>query len=126
MVLVFSSVSGAGVQCGCDILTTEGNPLNKAEFIEVLASTHFDGNKAEAARALNAVTQTITYEVATGGKVTITGFGVFEKIHRPARVVRNPRTGERKDAEAMDLARFRPGTNLKAYVTGAKEVPDQS
>jgi len=99
--------------------------VNKAEFIEVLATNHFDGNKAEAARALNAVTETITYETATGGKVTITGFGVFEKIHRPARVVRNPRTGERKKAKAMYLARFRPGTNLKAYVSGAKKVPKQ-
>lgn len=98
--------------------------MNKAEFIEVLAANHFDGNKTEAARALNAVTQTITYEVASGGKVTITGFGVFEKIDRPARTVRNPRTGERKKAEALSLPRFRPGTNLKAYVAGDRKVPD--
>ena len=96
--------------------------MNKAEFIEVL-STHFDGNKAEAARALNAVTQTITYQTATGEKVTITGFGVFEKVHRSARMVRNPRTGERKRAKATAIPRFRAGTDLKAYVSGAKKVP---
>jgi len=96
--------------------------VNKAEFIEVL-STHFDGNKAEAARALNAVTQTITYQTATGEKVTITGFGVFEKVHRSARMVRNPRTGERKRAKATAIPRFRAGTDLKAYVSGAKKVP---
>lgn len=96
--------------------------MNKAEFIEVLA-THFDGNKAEAARALNAVTQTITYQTATGEKVTITGFGVFEKVHRSARMVRNPRTGERKRAKATAIPRFRAGTDLKAYVSGAKKVP---
>ena len=96
--------------------------MNKAEFIEVL-STHFDGNKAEAARALNAVTQTITYQTATGEKVTITGFGVFEKVHRSARMVRNPRTGERKRAKATAVPRFRAGTDLKAYVSGAKKVP---
>lgn len=99
--------------------------MNKAEFIEVLA-THFNGNKAEAARALNAVTQTITYETATGGKVTITGFGVFEKVHRSARMVRNPRTGERKRAKATAIPRFRAGTDLKAYVSGAKKVPKAS
>jgi DNA-binding protein HU-beta len=96
--------------------------VNKAEFIEVLA-THFDGNKAEAARALNAVTQTITYQTAAGEKVTITGFGVFEKVHRSARMVRNPRTGERKRAKATAIPRFRAGTDLKAYVSGAKKVP---
>ena len=91
--------------------------MNKAEFIEVL-STHFDGNKAEAARALNAVTQTITYQTATGEKVTITGFGVFEKVHRSARMVRNPRTGERKRAKATAIPRFRAGTDLKAEIEG--------
>ncbi|HYI58266.1 MAG TPA: HU family DNA-binding protein [Microlunatus sp.] len=96
--------------------------MNKAEFIEVLA-THFDGNKAEAARALNAVTQTITYQTASGEKVTITGFGVFEKVPRSARMVRNPRTGERKRAKATAIPRFRAGTDLKAYVSGAKKVP---
>ena len=55
--------------------------------------------------------------------MSITGFGVFEKVHRSARVVRNPRTGERKQAEATAIPRFRAGTDLKAYVAGEKEVP---
>ena len=99
--------------------------MNKAEFIEVLAA-HFDGNKAEAGRALNAITETITYQTAGGEKVTITGFGVFEKVSRPARMVRNPRTGERKRAKATAAPRFRAGTDLKAYVSGAKKVPKAS
>ena len=96
--------------------------MNKAEFIEALAA-HFDGNKAEAGRALNAITQTITYQTAQGEKVTITGFGSFEKVARPARMVRNPRSGERKRAKATAVPRFRAGTDLKAYVSGAKKVP---
>ena len=100
----------------------EKDAVNKAEFIELLAA-HFDGNKTEAARALNAVTQTITYQTAGGERVTITGFGVFEKVHRSARMVRNPRTGERQRAKATAVPRFRAGTDLKAYVSGAKKVP---
>jgi DNA-binding protein HU-beta len=96
--------------------------MNKAELIEAL-STHFDGSKSEAAKALNAVVSTITYQTAAGEKVSITGFGVFEKVHRSARMVRNPRTGERKPAEATAVPRFRAGTDLKAYVSGAKQVP---
>ena len=96
--------------------------MNKAELIEAL-SVHFDGSKAEAAKALNAVVSTITYSTAVGEKVSITGFGVFEKVHRSARTVRNPRTGERKHAEATAVPRFRPGTDLKAYVAGEKQVP---
>ena len=96
--------------------------MNKAQLIQELAP-HFGGSKSEAARALNAVVETVTYEVARGDKVSITGFGVFEKIDRPARVVRNPRTGERKEAGATSVVKFRPGTDLKAYVSGAKSVP---
>jgi len=91
--------------------------VNKAELIKEL-STHFDGSKTEAARALNAVVETITSTVSGGEKVSVTGFGVFEKIDRPARTVRNPRTGERKEAAATSVVRFRPGTELKASVAG--------
>jgi DNA-binding protein HU-beta len=69
------------------------------------------------------VVETITYKTAAGEKVSITGFGVFEKVHRSARMVRNPRTGERKRAKATAVPRFRAGTDLKAYVSGAKKVP---
>ena len=58
--------------------------MNKAQLIEALAA-HYDGSKTEAAKALNAVVQTITYKTAAGEKVSITGFGVFEKVlARPA------------------------------------------
>jgi DNA-binding protein HU-beta len=97
--------------------------MNKAELIEAL-SVHFDGSKTEAAKALNAVVSTITYKTAAGEKVSITGFGVFEKVHRSERMVRNPRTGERKKAEATAVPRFRAGTDLKAYVAGDKQVPE--
>jgi DNA-binding protein HU-beta len=96
--------------------------VNKAELIQAL-SAYYDGSKSEAAKALNAVVETITYNTAAGEKVSITGFGVFEKVHRSARMVRNPRTGERKRAKATSVPRFRAGSDLKAYVSGAKKVP---
>ena len=96
--------------------------MNKAQLIEALAA-YYDGSKTEAAKALNAVVQTITYKTAAGEKVSITGFGVFEKVARAARMVRNPRTGERKRAKATAVPRFRAGSDLKAYVSGAKKVP---
>jgi DNA-binding protein HU-beta len=96
--------------------------VNKAELIQAVAAD-YDGSKSEAAKALNAVVETITYKTAAGEKVSITGFGVFEKVHRSARMVRNPRTGERKRAKATSVPRFRAGSDLKAYVSGAKKVP---
>jgi DNA-binding protein HU-beta len=96
--------------------------MNKAQLIEALAD-HYNGSKTEAAKALNAVVDTITQKTAAGEKVSITGFGVFEKVSRSARMVRNPRTGERKRAKATAVPRFRAGSDLKAYVSGAKKLP---
>lgn len=96
--------------------------MNKAQLIEAL-SAQYDGSKAEAGRALNAVVETIMFSTARGEKVSITGFGVFEKVARPARMVRNPRTGERKRAKATSVPRFRAGSDLKAFVSGEKKVP---
>lgn len=95
--------------------------MNKAELIESL-SAYFGGNKAEAGRMLNIVIDTIMQETARHGKVGITGFGVFEKVHRDERIVRNPKTGERKKAAATTIVKFRAGSDLKAYVNGEKQL----
>lgn len=96
--------------------------MNKAELVAELAK-HFGDNKAEAARALNAVVETISELVARGEKVSITGFGAFERVYRDARLVRNPATGERKQAEETYVPRFRAGTELKAKVAAAAGAP---
>jgi DNA-binding protein HU-beta len=96
--------------------------VNKGQLIEAL-SGHFDGNKRAAQHALESVVDTITREVAKGEKVAITGFGAFERVPRPARMVRNPRTGERSRAKKTAVPRFRAGAELKAVVSGAKKLP---
>lgn len=96
--------------------------MNKSQFIEVL-SAHFEGNKKSASQALDAVIDTITREVSKGEKVALTGFGAFEKAIRPARLVRNPQTGERIRAKKKAVPKFRPGAELKDVVAGVKKLP---
>ncbi len=96
--------------------------MNKAQLVEEL-SNRFDGNKREAQRALEQVLDVITRSVATGEKVAITGFGVFEKVERAARTARNPQTGEAVKLKRTFVAKFRPGADLKAVVSGAKKLP---
>ena len=52
--------------------------MNKAQLIDKL-STQL-GSKKAATDAVDAVTDTITRAVASGERVAITGFGVFEKV----------------------------------------------
>jgi len=96
--------------------------VNKSQLVEAL-STRFEGNKKDAQHALESVIDVVTRAVTSGERVAITGFGVFEKIDRPARMVRNPRTGERKRAKKTSVPKFRAGAELKAVVSGAKKLP---
>ena len=96
--------------------------MNKSQLIDTLAA-RYEGNRKAAAHALESVLDTITREVAKGEKVAITGFGSFEKRIRPARTVRNPRTGERIKAKKTAVPKFNPGAELKAVVSGAKKLP---
>jgi DNA-binding protein HU-beta len=96
--------------------------VNKSQLIDTLAD-RFEGNRKQAAHALESVIDTITREVARGEKVAITGFGSFEKRVRDARWVRNPRTGERIKAKKTAIPKFSAGADLKAVVSGAKKLP---
>jgi DNA-binding protein HU-beta len=96
--------------------------VNKNQLIDALSS-RFGGNKRAARHALESVLDTITREVAKGEKVAITGFGSFEKRVRNARMVRNPRTGERIKAKATTVPKFTAGQDLKNVVSGVKTLP---
>jgi DNA-binding protein HU-beta len=95
--------------------------LNKSQFIDALAE-RFDGDRKKADRALEAVIDTITREVAAGEKVGITGFGSFEKRVRAARWVRNPQTGERLKAKKKAVPKFSAGQHFKDVTSGAKKL----
>jgi DNA-binding protein HU-beta len=103
----------------------EGKLVNKSQLVDALAA-RYEGNRKQAAHALESVLDTITREVAKGEKVAITGFGSFEKRVREARWVRNPRTGERIKAKKTAVPKFNPGADLKAVVSGAKKLPKQA
>jgi len=96
--------------------------VNKAELVQELAS-RFEGNKRQAQEALEGVVDAITRAVAKGERVVITGFGAFEKVDRPARVARNPRTGEKVRVKKTAVPKFRAGADFKGYVSGSKKLP---
>ena len=92
--------------------------MNKRDLIDAISGRL--GDKKSATEALNAVLETIQSAVASGDKVAITGFGVFEKSERPARTARNPATGEPIQVAASSVPKFRAGADFKALVNDAK------
>ena len=91
--------------------------MNKAELIDAVAEKV--GDKKTATAAVEAVLETVQGAVARGEKVAVTGFGVFERVDRPARTARNPATGENVDVAATRVIKFKPAAALKSTVAGS-------
>jgi DNA-binding protein HU-beta len=92
--------------------------MNKRDLIDAISGRL--GDKKSATEAVNAVLETIQSAVASGDKVAITGFGVFEKSERPARTARNPATGATINVPASSVPKFRAGADFKALVNSTK------
>ncbi len=77
-------------------------PLTKTQLVTALADK-MDSDKKSATAALEAIVSVITDEVSGGGAVTLPGVGKIYCRERPARMVRNPATGEQihKDADKV-------------------------
>jgi DNA-binding protein HU-beta len=89
--------------------------LNKKEFVkEVAEAAGVERKVAES--CVNAMIGVITATVASGEKVTLTGFGTFERRARAAREGRNPKTGEPLKIAATLAPAFSPGKLFKDAV----------
>ncbi|MEU3599476.1 HU family DNA-binding protein [Streptomyces sp. NPDC006798] len=95
--------------------------MNKAQLVEAIADKV--GGRQQAADAVDAVLDAIVRAVVGGDRVSVTGFGSFEKVERPARYARNPQTGERVRVKKTSVPRFRAGQGFKDLVSGAKKLP---
>ncbi len=102
-------------------MVSEGEDVNKAQLVEAVAD-QVGGRKA-AADAVDAVLDVIVRAVVAGERVSVTGFGSFEKVDRPARYARNPQTGERVRVKKTSVPRFRAGQGFKDLVSGSKKLP---
>jgi DNA-binding protein HU-beta len=87
----------------------------KTEIVERIA---FETGmpKAHAARAIEVAIDAMAEWLSAGERVVIPGLGSFYTSERPAREVRNPRTGNLVSVSPSRTVRFRPGKELKGSV----------
>jgi DNA-binding protein HU-beta len=86
--------------------------MNKGELIDAVA-TELKTSKADAARAVDAVLECITSGLKTDEKVSLVGFGTFQKRKRSARTGINPITKAPIQIQASMTCGFKPSTQLK-------------
>lgn len=89
--------------------------VKKTELIQMLADKAAVSKK-DAAAWLDALVETLTGLLQKGEKINITGLGIFKVADRPARMGRNPRTGEAIQIKASKKLRWTPSKVLKEAV----------
>ncbi|MAG95776.1 MAG: HU family DNA-binding protein [Alphaproteobacteria bacterium] len=89
--------------------------MNKNDLVASVAGAA-ELSKADAAKAVDCVFETITNSLANAGEVRLVGFGTFSVARRRASEGRNPRTGEKIQIPASNQPKFKAGKALKEAV----------
>lgn len=96
--------------------------MKKRELIQAVA-LHTDVDNKTAAKMVEGTIDVILATVAKGEIVNISGFAKFAKIKRPARMARNPATGETIKVKAKTVAKITALKGFKDIALGAAPAP---
>ena len=93
--------------------------MNRSQLVTAL-SERIDTTRREADAVLTSIVDLITATVAAGEDVAISGFAKFRRVDRPARMGRNPATGETIRIKAKRSAKITPLKSFKDAVLSGK------
>ena len=96
--------------------------MRKRELAQAVAA-HTEVDPRVAAKVIDGTLEVILATVAKGEEVALTGFAKFSKVKRPARMARNPATGEAVRVKAKTVAKITPLKGFKDVVLGAVPAP---
>ena len=85
----------------------------RSELVQKLCQDFPDLTQREVESVVSAVFDSITDQLAQGGRVELRGFGAFSTRSRDARQGRNPRTGESVQVNAKRVPYFKPGKEMR-------------
>ena len=85
----------------------------RSELVQKLCTDFPDLTQREVEGVVSAIFDSITDQLAKGGRVELRGFGAFSTRHRDGRVGRNPRTGAEVSIPPGKAVRFKPGKELQ-------------
>ncbi len=89
--------------------------MNKGELVDAVAAKA-NITKKQADQVISAFLEVVTEAVANGEKITLVGFGSFERRERSEREGRNPKTQETTTIPATRVPAFSPGKQFKEKV----------
>jgi DNA-binding protein HU-beta len=96
--------------------------LNRKELVDAIQK-HTMVSRTDVDKVLGSLIQHTQVAVKKGDRVSLVGFGTFERQDRKARTARNPRSGAPVKVKATKVPRFRAGQGFKDVVAGKATAP---
>jgi DNA-binding protein HU-beta len=96
--------------------------LNRKELVDAIQK-HTLVARSDVDKVLGSLIQHTQVTVKKGDRVSLVGFGTFERQDRKARTARNPRSGAPVKVKATKVPRFRAGQGFKDVVAGKATAP---
>ncbi|MEZ5872880.1 MAG: integration host factor subunit beta [Nitratireductor sp.] len=90
----------------------------KSELVQAIADRNPHLYQRDVENIVNAILDEITGALANGDRVELRGFGAFSVKNRPARLGRNPRTGDKVEVEEKWVPFFKTGKELRERLNG--------
>lgn len=90
--------------------------MNRSDIIAKMAELYPRLVHKEIDFLVKQVLNTISYNIASGKRIEIRGFGAFSLKKRSAGLVRNPRLGVSVESDGRYVVYFRAGKELKERV----------
>lgn len=90
--------------------------MTKSELIDAIAAEQPQLAHKDVELAVNGLLERMSAALAEGDRIEVRGFGSLSLHHRPARVGRNPKTGETVPVPEKKVPHFKPGRDLRERV----------
>jgi len=90
----------------------------KSELVQIIAERNPHLYQRDVEHVVNAILEEIVSALAQGDRVELRGFGAFSVKSRPARIGRNPRTGESVHVDEKHVPFFKTGKEMRERLNG--------
>lgn len=96
--------------------------MTKSELIEAMAKKQPNLSNKDVNLAVDCIIEQMSQALIAKLRIEVRGFGAFSLHYHPARVGRNPKTGEFLNLSAKYLLHFKPGKELRKRVNESRQL----
>tara|TARA_B100000795_G_scaffold84406_1_gene61331 strand:+ start:517 stop:795 length:279 start_codon:yes stop_codon:yes gene_type:complete len=90
--------------------------MTKSKLINLLAARFSQLVHKDAEVSVKAILDAMSNSLKNSNRIEIRGFGSFSLNYRPARIGRNPKTGEKVNISEKNVPHFKAGKELRRRV----------